>query len=148
MLRRPGFRCKTQKCLLEPFAELRKVWWSCKLCLSMLSENKTTKVRLAAFINVIEYVFKMSCLIDKICWCCCYGMTSEFRVMVDSFNDGLLDVCQEWGLNQGRCYLARVSKDEECSDGWRWNVMRKLDENEDGEYALTSNWTQILWVGL
>ena len=59
--------CKTQKCLLEPFSELRKVWWSCKLCLSMLSENKTTKVRLAAFIKVIEDVFKMSCLIDEIC---------------------------------------------------------------------------------
>ena len=67
LLQKACGRCKTQKCLLEPFAELRKVWWSCKLCLSMLSENKTTKVRLAAFINVIEDVFKMSCLIDKIC---------------------------------------------------------------------------------
>jgi len=65
ILSRWGLPCKTQKCSLEPFAELRKVWWSCKLCLSMLSENKTTKVRLAAFINVIEDVFKMSCLIEK-----------------------------------------------------------------------------------
>ena len=58
----------------------------------MLSEIKTTKVRLAAFINVIEDVFKMSCLIDQIFLFCCYGMTSVFRVMVEFFNDGLLDV--------------------------------------------------------
>ena len=44
-------------------------------------------------------------------------MTSGFKVMVDSFNDGLLDVCQEWGLNQEQWYLARVSEDEEDSDG-------------------------------
>ena len=58
----------------------------------MISENKTTMVRLAAFINVIEDVFKMSCLIDKI-YLCCYGMTSGFRVMAEFFNIGLLDVC-------------------------------------------------------
>ena len=52
------------------------------------------------------------------------------------------------GLNQGHWYLARVSEDEECRDGRRWTVVRKVDENEDAEYALTRNWTWVLWVGL
>ena len=37
-------RCKTQKVLWNPFAELRRGWMSCKLFPSMLSENKTTKI--------------------------------------------------------------------------------------------------------
>ena len=39
-------QCKTQKVLWNPFAELRRGWMICKLCSSMISENKTTKIAL------------------------------------------------------------------------------------------------------
>ena len=46
------------------------------------------KVSLADFIQVIVILF----LIDGIFFCCCYGMASGFRVTVEFFNDGFLDV--------------------------------------------------------
>ena len=106
----PELCCKTQKCFLEPFSELRKVWWSCKLCLSILSENKTTKVSLADFIQVIVIYVQDDFLVDKQFWCCCYGMASGLRLMVEFLNDGLLNVFMiddeggdwpkdEWGWN-------------------------------------------------
>ncbi|EFP85173.1 uncharacterized protein PGTG_11342 [Puccinia graminis f. sp. tritici CRL 75-36-700-3] len=33
----------------NPFAEWRRVWWSCKLCPSILSDNKTHQAQLGKF---------------------------------------------------------------------------------------------------
>ena len=48
--------------------------------------------KLGRFYSSDDDYFQDECLIDGICECCCNGMTSELRVKVDFFNDGLLDV--------------------------------------------------------
>ena len=91
ILSRWGLPCGTQKCLLKPFAEWRKVWWSCKLCLSILSENKTTKVSLADFIDVIGIMFKMSVWLKEYVTVVGIERLQVLRVMVEFFNVGLID---------------------------------------------------------
>ena len=60
-------------------------------------------------------------------------------MMVDFFNDGLLDVCQEWGLNQGCWYLVRVSEGEEFRNGGWWSLMRKVKKKKR---------EKMLWLGI
>ena len=122
--------CKTQNLFWNPFAEFRRGWMSFKLCPSMLSEKKTTKI-------AWQFIY---CDRDGLVWDGCgpsemiYMRVSEvwwwwWDEMIMMVLSG--DEC-EWG----------VLSDEE------WWVMRS-DEEWDVWWGMSYEvWEQVLKPGI
>jgi len=88
-------------------------WWPSKTGLSPHVWG------LGRFYSSDSDYFQADCLIDGICECCCYGMTSmtsELRVTVYFFNDGLLDV---W---LSRVRVGIEQRLEFAKDEWGWRI--------------------------